>query len=117
RKDSLYLERYLGHATVVSSIAYHPFGRVFFSGDWRGRLNAWLTYDSDPHEGRYDENIFGGLLFSEQARRAKAKRSGDKSIERLLVSSDGEFLFVATETGSLELWRVRGFRQLATVQA
>lgn len=111
------LERYVGHASVVSSVAYHPFGRVFFSGDWRGALNAWLAYDADEFGGKYDRNLFRGSFFSERATRVRAKRASNEQIDHVRASDDGEALFVASENGSLEYWSVRGFQKESEIKA
>lgn len=102
-------ERYNGPAVSVASVAFHPNGRVFFSGDWDGGLNGWLAYDTDRYKGEYDRNLFGPSFFSEGAQRTKAYRNGIvTAIDRLQVSDDGNLIFAATQTGSLELYKTRG---------
>lgn len=111
------LERYIGHSAVVGAVAYHPFGRVFFSADWRGRLNAWLNYDADIFQGEYDKNKVDGRFFSEQANRMRAEREKIESVDFLRLRDDGEFLFLASQSGIVELWQIRGFKKRAEVQA
>lgn len=111
------LERYIGHASVVSAVACHPQGRVFFSGDWKGKLNAWLGYDADAFGGEYDKNATRGRIFTAEVTRVRASGEVQGSIEKLLVSPDGELLYVVTDKGFLQVWRVRGFRRLVQVQA
>lgn len=111
------LERYFGHGTVVSSIVFHPLGRVFFSGDWNGVLSAWLPFDADLYAGSYDENLFGLRAFSEKSTRTIASRASRSSIVHLAVTPDGEALLVASQDGSLEWWKVRGFSRAAVVAA
>ncbi|MCB0333471.1 MAG: hypothetical protein KDD55_08215 [Bdellovibrionales bacterium] len=110
-------ERYLGHSTVVSSMAFHPHGRFFLSGDWKGRLRAWLLYDSDLFEGEYDENIFEGKFFSEGASYRVAPRSDTDRIDFIQFSHDGNFFVLGTGSGNIELWSLRGFKRQAVVQA
>ncbi|MBN8549845.1 MAG: hypothetical protein J0M12_11070 [Deltaproteobacteria bacterium] len=112
-----FFERYFGHANVISSVAYHPVGRIFFSGDWSGALNAWLPYDADAFGGQYLENAFGANMFSDRSTRSKAVRVANSSIEHLRVSEDGNVLLSGTQDGTLEWWNVRGFTLAATVSA
>ncbi len=110
-------ERYLGHATVVSAVAFHPNGRFFLSGDWKGRLRAWLLYDSDLFEGGFDENIFEGKFFTERVPFRVAARSDATSIDFIRVSQDGEFFLLGTGGGNIELWSTRGYKREAVAQA
>lgn len=110
-------ERYVGHPSTVSAVAYHPRGRVFFSGDWFGGLSAWLAYDTDLFEGKYDQNIFGGIFYSDFSQRVQGKRDSREPIEQILLSSDGKDLFVSAQTGEIEYWSVRGFKRLAKIKA
>ena len=112
------LERYFGHSNVVSSAEFHPLGRVFFTGDWSGALNAWLPYDEDDrYAGEYDRKLFGVRAFSDQETRMRAPRTSTASIEHLSISPDGETLLVAGQDGTLEWWSVRGFTLRNSVQA
>ncbi len=105
-------ERYNGPAVSVSAVTFHPNGRVFFSGDWDGGLNGWLAYDQDRYQGSYDKNYFGPQFFAEGAQRIKADRKSNfEAIDILRVSDDGSLLFAVTQTGLLELWKVRGMIQ------
>ena len=117
REKEKVLERYFGHASVVNAIQYHPFGRVFFSADWYGGISAWLTYQSDRHGGKFDQNIFEGREFSEESNRIKGDRRVTTIVEHMVISKDGEFIFLAAEDGKLELWQVRGFKLVAEIQA
>jgi len=111
------LERYIGHSSIVSSVVYHPHGRVFLSGDWKGGLSAWLHYDADSFRGEYDKNLFGARFFSEKAVRRRGARKNSESIEQLKVSDDGHYFLVALQNGTIELWKIRGFKQVGEVQA
>ena len=103
-------ERYEGHAAIPSSVSFHPFGRVFFSGDWQGAVYAWLSYDTDdPFGGKYDENLFGDSFFADKSARIRAARPDAVGVEQLVSSPKGELLFVGLRTGQIELWQVRGF--------
>lgn len=108
-------EQYFGLSTSVSSLVTHPQGRLFFSGDWDGGLNAWLTYDSDRLKGAYDENLFGQQFFAEEARRSKASRGGE-AIQHLEVTKDGQLIVATAQTGYLEVWKVRGFKLGASLR-
>lgn len=112
------IERYTGHAGIVSAVAYHSLGRVFFSSDWKGDLSAWLAYDKDVHQGKYDKGILGNRFFQTYPDRKRAGR-GEQSerIEVLRVSQNGAYLAAATQAGMLEIWKVRGLRKLTEIQA
>ena len=110
-------ERYIGHASVVSVVGYHPHARVFFSGDWQGKLSAWLSYDIDDFSGHYDEDVFGVGFFTDEIRRKVANRSTKESIEYMVPDSSGSSILLGTQKGLLELWAVRGFKKRAEVRA
>ncbi len=107
------LERYYGHASVVSSVAPHPFGRIFFSGDWSGTLSAFLLFDRDLFLGEYDPDYFGGRYLSKITPRANAPRPDTVSIVKIAVGHTGKELYVALQDGRVELWEVRGFEKRA----
>ncbi|MCO6431552.1 MAG: hypothetical protein J5J00_11885 [Deltaproteobacteria bacterium] len=111
------LERYIAHASVVSSVAFHPFGRMFFSADWQGVVSAWRIYDADKFRGEYDVSLFEGGMFTEESQRAKSSRTAGEMVEQMAVSDDGQYLFVGLETGQIEVWQVRGFKGIGQVQA
>jgi hypothetical protein len=111
------IERYIGAASVISAVAAHPKGRVFFSGDWSGGLNAWLPYDADVFEGRFDRNAFLGGLFSDQTPRQRGVRSDTVAISSILVFPSGEHLLVVLQDGRIEWWQMRGFRKVGEVQS
>ena len=110
-------ERYVGLASVVSVVRYHPLGRVFFSGDWLGDLGAWQAYDADPFGGKYIENLFGNRYFMQKALRTSVKLADASAVDQLEVSRDGELLLSASQKGQIEIWRVRGMMHLGEVQA
>ena len=107
------LERYYGHSSVVSAVALHPYGRIFFSGDWAGTLSAFLIFDKDLFLGEYDPDLFGGRYLSKSTPRANAPRPDTVSIVKILVSHTGKELYVAMQDGRVELWDVRGFEKRA----
>lgn len=111
-------ERYVEHASLVSAVRYYPFGRIFISGDWLGRINATLSYDADRFGGKYDKNLFEARAFSEKE---LVKRSGRRpdgpGISLLRFGSDGNHFVLADEAGQLEFWEIRGFKKQASVQA
>lgn len=111
------LERYIGHTSVVSALAAHPFGRVFFTGDWRGNFYAWLPLDSDPYSGQYDKSLFAGRAYTDTATSLSSNTFDKKGISNLTVSPDGNYLLIAGEAGMLELWAIRGFERVAHIQA
>ena len=110
-------EIYFGHAGAVSAVATHPFGRVFFSADLQGSLNAWLAYDADRFGGAYDENLFGGKFFATEAVRVAKSRGGDFGIDHLRVTSDGQILLSGLQNGQVELWKVRGLARDKSLDA
>ena len=104
----LLFERYIGHGGVVSSVAFHPAGRVFFSADWTGSLRAWLRYDQDDYKGRWDVVTGPGRFYTEVAVAVSAARFSEP-IDGLVVSSQGDYLLTSTRDGSVQLWSIRGF--------
>lgn len=109
RSSALLFERYVGHGGVVSSVAFHPAGRVFFSADWTGALRGWLRYDEDDYRGRWDVATGSDRFYTDVSVSASAARLSE-AIESMVVSGDGEFLLTATRDGTVQLWSVRGFR-------
>jgi WD40 repeat protein len=116
RNPVLLFERYVGHGGVVSSVVFHPAGRVFFSGDWTGSLRAWLRYDEDDYRGRWDAVSVPGRFYTEIAVSASAARLPE-AIEAVTVSKDAESLLSATRDGKLQVWSVRGFANRGEVKA
>jgi WD40 repeat protein len=111
-------ERYAGHSSIPSALAYHPLGRMFFSSDWQGQLMVWLGYDKDdPYEGDYDRNILGERFFSDKAAKIIAARPDTMSVDLLEVVPQGDVLVTALMTGTLELWQVRGLTLAHSVEA
>jgi len=106
-------EQYIGHGAVVSALAFHSFGRVFFSGDWNGDLFVWQTYDADEFGGAYDKNIFYNKFYTTLTPRLVRPRSVNDSIERIAVSPDGQWLVVGLATGKLEIWMIRGLKLIS----
>lgn len=115
RDEEKELERYVGHSGSVTSVVYHPQGRLFFSGDWQGILSAWLQYGSDAYGGNYDENLFGRRFFGEASTRRNASRNNRESIEHITISPDGRLMAVGCNNGGVELVSVRGFNSVAWV--
>jgi WD40 repeat protein len=111
------LERYIGHNSAIGALVFHPFGRVFFSGDWDGTLNGWLRYDADAFRGQFDENLSPGTFFTAGAPRMQAGRTSGNDIVVIRSSADGQYLITALQNGAIGLWKVRGMRKLAEVQA
>lgn len=101
-------ERYIGHAAVVSDVHFHPFGRLFLSTDWDGRVFVWETYDSDEYSGAYDRNPFWGRFYSDEGNRQVAARLS--TIESMAVSPDGQQLVLGFSSGVVEFWIVRGLK-------
>ena len=110
-------ERYVGLASVVAVVRYHPLGRVFFSGDWLGEIGAWQAYDADPFGGKYIENLFGNRYFMQKAVRTAVTLADASAVDQLEVSRDGELLLSGSQKGMIEIWRVRGMMNLGEVQA
>ncbi len=113
------LERYYGHSAAINSVAYHPFGGVFFSADKQGVLSAWLPYEQSSILARQQRaELFAGRFFADRAVRSNAPRGGNiDSLFNLTPSGDGEFLFLSRNDGSIEVWQTRGLRRLVTLQA
>lgn len=117
RDRQLSLERYFGHAASTSSLAVHPGGRVFFSGDTDGVIHAWRAYNADQFQGRYDQSEFGFKGHSKVALRGKGRLAVPDRIESIKLSDDGKRLLLAAQDGRVEVWKVRGFVREAAVEA
>lgn len=115
-KDFDNFERYTAHSTVVSAVAFHPAGRVFFSGDWQGKFKAWLSYKEDEFGGAYDENLFGGRFFEDGSTVKDSGRSGG-SIEKIIVSPQGNFIILGFQDSMIELWKLRSFKKVLEFKA
>lgn len=117
REKQKLFEAYIGHSTVISALAYHPRGRVFFSADWKGSISAWLNYEEDPFMGQWDRNMFGAGFFAQAPDRRITGDPAGEGIDFLDISPDGEWLAVARRGGELEMWQVRGFRRVLSFRA
>ncbi len=111
-------QRYNGHAAVPGSLAYHPFNRVFFSGDWSGAIFAWLSFDKDdPFGGEYDKDLFGNRFLADRSTRMTRTRELGIAVDHLVVSPDGRSLFAALNSGVVEVWQIKGFIKASESQA
>ncbi|MGI6681012.1 MAG: hypothetical protein ACOX3T_06000 [Bdellovibrionota bacterium] len=109
-------ERYTAHSTVVSAVAFHPEGRVFFSGDWQGKFKAWISYKEDEFSGKYDENLFGGRFFEEGSMVKDSGRVGG-SIEKIVVSPNGDYVLLGLQNSIIEIWKLRSFKKVLDFSA
>lgn len=110
------LERYVGHQTIVSAVANHPYQRAFFSTDWDGALYGWLPYSADDHQGVYDRNLFSGRSYTDATSFVRALRAGDRGISAIALSGDGNKIALGTDEGHVEIWEVRGLTLAAKKQ-
>jgi WD40 repeat protein len=116
--QQLALERYFFHNSPITSVAIHPDGRVFFSGDSDGYLSVWKYYQEDAYSGEYDRNKHFGLRgYTEKAIRNTQRISSNNMIEKVVISSDGNYILSATQHGEIEIRKVRGYKEIATVSA
>lgn len=111
------LERYVAHSSVISAVIAHPYGRAFFSGDWKGGMYAFLPFDSDGFRAEYEENFFGGRFFSKESTFARGDRLADAGIAVMTMSKDGQRFVIGTQDGWIEVWRVKGFKRLVRFEA
>lgn len=111
------VDRYIGHASVVSAVRYHPFGRFFFSGDWRGSFRAWLNYGADAADWQKDSGLSGHRFFTDRSTTLKIGRSDQERVARIVVTPNGRYVALAMYAGSIELWQVRGMRKVLEFQA
>lgn len=111
------LERYFGHSAVISALAMHSFGNIFISGDWNGVLSIWALYDADAARGKLDSDLMPGKYFSDAADRILVERSVTDEIIAIRLSLDGELFALATAGGTIEVWKVRGVKRVASIQA
>jgi WD40 repeat protein len=112
----LTFERYIGHSSVITSVAFHPLGRLLLSGDWVGQVNVWLRYDKDDFGGAYDRNRYPGRFYTDVPTKAKGSQLSD-AVESIVVSTSGERFVTATRDGSLQVWLIRGLKKLGEVKA
>ena len=110
------LERFVAHSATVSTVAVHPYGRFFVSGDWQGRVIAWLGYDQDFFGGEYDRDLFGTRSLTDNPDRIVRSVSGNKRIAAIEFTDDGKYFWVITADGVVEYWAVRGFERLASAE-
>lgn len=108
------VERYAGSTGVTNALVVHPAGDFFMTGDWRGGLFAWRTYDADAFNGKYDISVLGARIFQSQAEVVNSGRHG-ASIEELLLANSLKYLYAGTYDGKVELWRVRGFIKVGEI--
>ena len=109
------LEIYVGSSNLISSLASHPSGRMFAAGDWSGSVIFWLAYDSDVFKGEFDTNMFGPGFFAEETARRSLSSSFAAPVSFLSFNKDGDSLFMAGETGGLEVFQVRGLKPVAAI--
>jgi WD40 repeat protein len=103
-------------------VIFHPFAKAFFSGDLGGAFNLWQTYDADLHGGIYDRNIFSGRYFTDTPTKFSAgmpspASSTEGGVVEASLDPQGEFLWIARTSGLVEVWRTRGMKKIAQVQA
>jgi WD40 repeat protein len=111
-------ERYIGHATSVGAVRYHPLGRIFFSGDWDGSLSAWRDYEAAGESGLYEKDPVGGGFYTRKPDRIVVQRpGGGEGIELLAVDRAGKRIFVGRQDGSFDVWAARGMKHLGTQPA
>jgi hypothetical protein len=109
------LEIYVGSSNLISSLASHPSGRMFAAGDWSGSVIFWLAYDSDIFKGEFDTNMFGPGFFAEETARRSLNSSFAAPVSFLSFNAEGDSLFMAGETGGLEVFQVRGLKPIAAI--
>lgn len=102
------LERYIGHGSVVSAVSGGVETPIFFSGDWLGVVSVWLPYDSDRFRGRFDENLFGNLFFTD-INKVRETKKVNAPIEVMAATRDR--LFIGQRDGKLEVWNIRGLNK------
>jgi WD40 repeat protein len=111
-------ERYIGHATSVGAVRYHPLGSIFFSGDWDGSLSAWRDYEAAGESGLYEKDPVGGGFYTRKPDRIVVQRpGGGEGIELLAVDRAGKRIFVGRQDGSFDVWAARGMKHLGTQPA
>lgn len=114
KERNLSLERYFSHISSITAVANHPTGRVFFSGDSDGYLNVWKYYQADAYQGQYDVNRqFGIRGYSERAFKALQRIKTADSIEKIVIANAGRFVVTTSQSGQVEIRKVRGFKLVA----
>jgi WD40 repeat protein len=112
------VERYVGAGKVISSVIPHPDGNLFFSSDWAGAVQGWQLYTGDRLKGEGIESTISSTFFSTASVRTNSKREvKDERIEKMALDNSGKELLVGTSYGDIELWKVRGLLQIATIKA
>ena len=107
------LTRYTGHSSVIRNIVVHPTDRVFFSSDSQGILSSWLTFDAKPFDFKKEENIFEPNFWSDKTNRMIAKLVSPTT--EMLIRADGKYLLLALKNGAIEIWAVRGFKKVCSI--
>jgi len=108
-------ERYIGHATTVSAVRYHPLGSLFFSGDWDGKVSAWRDYTADGASAEFERDALKAGFFTRATERMAAQGGVSREgIEALAIDREARHLIAAHQDGALELWGVRGLKMLGS---
>jgi WD40 repeat protein len=106
------IEKYAGHSSVPSALAFLPDGTVFISGDWQGALAATQLYSEEAMSAtEYQKDYMRGRVFEMKATRKLASRKGSESISAFAMVPGGEHFIAGGVNGSVELWEVKGFAQ------
>ena len=110
------VERYIGHASAVTALAYHPFSRMFLSADSFGAIAAWLTYDKDLFSGKYDERFNQTTYYTEDGPRALTSVIDATTVLSLRISKDGQNVFAALQDGRVQWSLIRGLKLVVTAK-
>lgn len=106
------IEKYAGHSSVPSALAFLPDGTVFLSGDWQGTLAATALYDEGMmSEMEYQKDYMRGRVFQSKATRKVASRKGSESISNIAMVPGGDLFVTGGVNGSVELWEIKGLKQ------
>ncbi len=112
-----YLQRYPGLGSAVSSLLFHPNGKFFIASDIRGTVSAWQRYGLDELRGRYSTNISGKRFLTSTTPRTPIRAGRGESVDRVALDQSAQFMAMALQDGTIEIWRLKGARLESEIKA
>jgi WD40 repeat protein len=112
-----FLERYTGHAGVVSVVSHLNNNPVFFSGDWEGRVIVWKFFDSELENSNFSANLFSNRFFSRNSNNVQFRKRDADAITIIEFNSSNNLVAIGFRSGFAEIWKIRGMEKLARFKA
>ncbi|RMD87379.1 MAG: hypothetical protein D6808_01565 [Candidatus Dadabacteria bacterium] len=106
--------RYLGSSSPISAIVSGFKGKVFFSGNFKGDLIAWVRYSFEKHGGFYDKNLGTKKYVEYKSVKEVGRKGNGVGIDHIAINCNGTILYAALQDGTVEAWKIKGFKLLAS---